>query len=145
MGFFMLGFKTYINFFLLKGLPFLALCFLFILEVISHTAKAFSLSIRLFANMTAGHTLMHILAGGLVNILKLPFFGFFGLIPLIIFILVCLMELGISILQAYVFFILIVIYFNDAVQTSQHQLVSNIYVYKDRQLCRILEKKKFYS
>jgi F0F1-type ATP synthase membrane subunit a len=43
-------------------------------------AKAFSLSIRLFANMTAGHTLMHILAGGLVNILKLPFFGFIGFI-----------------------------------------------------------------
>lgn len=43
-------------------------------------AKAFSLSIRLFANMTAGHTLMHILAGGIVNILKLPFFGFIGLV-----------------------------------------------------------------
>lgn len=43
-------------------------------------AKAFSLSIRLFANMTAGHTLMHILAGGLANILKLPFFGIVGLI-----------------------------------------------------------------
>lgn len=46
-------------------------------------AKAFSLSIRLFANMTAGHTLMHILAGGLVNILKLPFFGFIGIIQLL--------------------------------------------------------------
>jgi F0F1-type ATP synthase membrane subunit a len=43
-------------------------------------AKAFSLSIRLFANMTAGHTLMHILSAGLVNIVKLPYFGFFGLI-----------------------------------------------------------------
>ena len=121
MGFFSLGFKTYINFFLIKGLPFVGLCFLFILEIISHTAKAFSLSIRLFANMTAGHTLMHILAGGLVNILKLPFFGFIGIIPVIIFILVCIMELGISFLQAYVFFILIIIYFNEGIQTSQYQ------------------------
>lgn len=43
-------------------------------------AKAFSLSIRLFANMTAGHTLMHILAGGIVNIIKLPFFGIIGIL-----------------------------------------------------------------
>jgi len=136
MGFLSLGFKTYINFFVLKGLPFLALCFLFILEVISHTAKAFSLSIRLFANMTAGHTLMHILAGGIVNILKLPFFGFIGLIPFLVFLLVCLMELGISILQAYVFFILIVIYFNEGIQTSQYQLLNSTFIYKRRKKLR---------
>jgi len=135
MGFLSLGFQTYISFFLLKGLPFIALCFLFILEVISHTAKAFSLSIRLFANMTAGHTLMHILSAGLVNIVKLPYFGFFGLIPLLIFILVCLMELGISILQAYVFFILVVIYFNEGIQTSQYQKLNSVYFFK--------RKKKF--
>lgn len=129
MGFLSLGFKTYISFFVLKGLPFIALCFLFILEVISHTAKAFSLSIRLFANMTAGHTLMHILAGGLVNILKLPFFGIVGLVPFFVFVLVCLMELGISVLQAYVFFILIVIYFNEGVQTTQYQSVKSVFLY----------------
>jgi len=132
MGFLSLGFKTYINFFVLKGLPFLALCFLFVLEVISHTAKAFSLSIRLFANMTAGHTLMHILAGGIVNILKLPFFGFIGLIPFAIFVLVCVMELGISILQAYVFFILIIIYFNEGIQTSQYQSLHSTFIYKKK-------------
>jgi len=116
----------------------LALCFLFILEVISHTAKAFSLSIRLFANMTAGHTLMHILAGGLVNILKLPFFGFIGFIPFLIFLLVCLMELGISILQAYVFFVLIIIYFNEGIQTSQYQMLYPVFVYKRKR--RIIKK-----
>lgn len=106
-------------------------------------AKAFSLSIRLFANMTAGHTLMHILASGLINFLKLPFLGFFGLIPLVIFIVVCLMELGISILQAYVFFILIVIYFNEAIQTSEHQLINPIFVYNNLKKQQYKKKKNF--
>ena len=93
-------------------------------------AKAFSLSIRLFANMTAGHTLMHILSFGVLNFLKIPFFGILGIIPLLVFLCVCLMEFGISILQAYVFFILIVIYFNEAVQTSQFQKTNLIFNYK---------------
>lgn len=42
------------------------------------------------------------------------------------------MELGISILQAYVFFILIVIYFNEGIQTSQYQSLKSVYVYGPR-------------
>lgn len=44
--------------------------------------------------------------------------------------MVCLMELGISILQAYVFFVLIIIYFNEGIQTSQFQSLNTIFVYK---------------
>lgn len=40
------------------------------------------------------------------------------------------MELGISMLQAYVFFILIVIYFNEGVQTSQFQLLNSTFIYQ---------------
>jgi hypothetical protein len=42
------------------------------------------------------------------------------------------MELGISILQAYVFFILIVIYFNEGIQTSQYQLLHSTFVYNKK-------------
>jgi hypothetical protein len=45
------------------------------------------------------------------------------------------MELGISILQAYVFFILVVIYFNEGIQTSQYQKLNSVYIFK--------RKKKF--
>jgi hypothetical protein len=45
------------------------------------------------------------------------------------------MELGISILQAYVFFILVVIYFNEGIQTSQYQKLNSVYFFK--------RKKKF--
>ena len=46
-----------------SGVPVLLLPFLVIIEVISHIAKIFSLSIRLFANMMSGHVLLHILTG----------------------------------------------------------------------------------
>ena len=81
--------------------------------------------------MTAGHILMHILAGGLLNIFKIPYFGLIGIIPLFIFILVCLMELGISILQAYVFIVLVILYFNESVQTNSHQNTKLIFKHEN--------------
>lgn len=42
------------------------------------------------------------------------------------------MELGISILQAYVFFILIIIYFNEGIQTSQYQSLHSTFIYKKK-------------
>jgi hypothetical protein len=42
------------------------------------------------------------------------------------------MELGISILQAYVFFILIIIYFNEGIQTSQYQLLHSTFIYNKK-------------
>ena len=46
------------------------------------------------------------------------------------------MELGISILQAYVFFILIIIYFNEGIQTSQFQLLHSTFVYKKKKIIK---------
>jgi hypothetical protein len=48
------------------------------------------------------------------------------------------MELGISILQAYVFFVLIIIYFNEGIQTSQYQMLHPVFVYKRKR--RIIKK-----
>jgi F-type H+-transporting ATPase subunit a len=88
--------------------------FLVLIEVISHCAKVFSLSIRLFANMLAGHALLKILIGFawsmcIVN----PLFISISIIPWGIVTTVLCLETLIAFLQAYVFILLISIYLND--------------------------------
>jgi ATP synthase subunit 6 len=86
------------------------------IELISYIFKPISLSIRLFANMMAGHTLLKVIAGfgwtlmGCSGILFLLFqVPFFILIPLM-----CL-ELGVALIQSFVFSVLISIYLNEAI------------------------------
>jgi ATP synthase subunit 6 len=101
--------------FLPNGAPLVIMPALIIIEFLSYFARIFSLSIRLFANMMSGHTLLKILAGFAYSMLQCNFFpihiAFF--IPLIIVFLVTGLELAIAFLQAYVFTVLICIYLND--------------------------------
>ena len=108
-----------LSFFLPKGAPIALAPFLVLIEIISYVFRLFSLSIRLFANMFAGHTLLNILAG--FSIMLFPgvtFIGFFpwlgSIIPLVVVFAVMGLELGIAFLQAYVFTILTCLYLNDA-------------------------------
>ena len=84
---------------------------LFILEIISYCIRPFSLSIRLFANLLAGHTLLNILSSfGLVFLKKYPIFV---IIPLIFIFFIIILEFCIAFIQAYVFLILSLIYLGD--------------------------------
>merc|ERR1712000_458262 len=78
---------------------------LVIIEIISHIAKIFSLAIRLFANMMAGHVLLHILTGFVINLGKKNLL--FTILPLMIILSVVVLEYGITFLQAYVFITLL--------------------------------------
>ncbi len=86
------------------------------IELISYVFKPVSLSIRLFANMMAGHTLLKVIAGfaftlmGNVGILFLLHY-----VPLLILIPLFGLELGVALIQSFVFSILICIYLNDAI------------------------------
>lgn len=86
------------------------------IELISYVFKPISLSIRLFANMMAGHTLLKVIAGfafalmGNVGILFLIHY-----VPLLILIPLFALELGVALIQSFVFSILICIYLNDAI------------------------------
>lgn len=86
------------------------------IELISYIFKPISLSIRLFANMMAGHTLLKVIAGfaftlmGNVGVLFLLHY-----IPLLILIPLFGLELGVALIQSFVFSILICIYLNDAI------------------------------
>ena len=79
-------------------------------------ARAFSLGIRLFANMVAGHTLLKILATFLSQMFSSSVLIFFvTLIPFSIFIALIGLELAVSVIQAYVFCILTSSYIKDAI------------------------------
>lgn len=104
---------NFFNFFVPKGVPLVLLDFIIVIEVFSFIIRPFSLSIRLFANMLAGHTLMGIFAQFAAYIISNYFLIFF--LPLILVFLVFLLEIAVSIIQAYIFVSLICIYLNDVI------------------------------
>jgi F-type H+-transporting ATPase subunit a len=78
------------------------------IEIMSYISRPISLSVRLFANMLAGHTLLKVFAG------FVPALGLAGILPLGFVIALSGLEFVIAFLQAYVFAILTCLYINDA-------------------------------
>jgi F-type H+-transporting ATPase subunit a len=120
LGFILLGFRLhgfgFLRLFLPAGAPAALLPLIAAIEVVSYLIRTFSLSIRLFANMMAGHTLLHILATFVLQLLKLggPLGVLAALVPLALVLAVFALELAIALIQAYVFTILLAIYSNDS-------------------------------
>ena len=96
-----------------KGFIRVLIPLIFLIELISYLTRIISLSVRLTANMMSGHTLLKIIANfGLQYTYFYPYI--FVLIPLIILIPVVILELGVAIIQAYVFTMLTASYIKDA-------------------------------
>ena len=105
----------FFTFFVPPGAPKVLIPFLIVIEVISYFVRPVSLSVRLFANMLAGHTMLKVFAGLAVMLTSaggifaagsvLPFLALIGLTGL---------EVLVAGLQAYVFTILTCMYLNDA-------------------------------
>jgi len=86
------------------------------IELISYLIRPVSLSVRLFANMTAGHTLLKVIIGFAWSMFSLGGVMFIAhFIPIIILIIIMGLEFGVALIQAYVFTILTCIYLNDAI------------------------------
>jgi ATP synthase subunit 6 len=99
-----------LNLFFPSGTPLSIIPLLILIEIISYIARMFSLAIRLFANITAGHILLKILSWFTYLLVDIFFVSLLG------FILITTLwglEFFISLLQAYVFLILLCIYLND--------------------------------
>jgi ATP synthase subunit 6 len=111
LGFFLQK-LSFLNLFLPKGIPVALIPILVVVEIISYTSRALSLSIRLFANLMSGHTLLHILAFFSSKLFKVKYL--IGLLSFILILAIVVLEFCIAILQAYVFTILICIYLNDS-------------------------------
>jgi F-type H+-transporting ATPase subunit a len=106
------GFR-FVTLFVPHGVPKVLLLLLVPIEVLSYFIRPLTLSIRLFANMMAGHTMLAIFAGFVA-----PLGAFYlvpGLLPIAIDIALILLELLVAVLQAYVFAILTCLYLNDAI------------------------------
>lgn len=86
------------------------------IEIISYLSRPISLSVRLFANMVAGHVMLKVFATFVVMIGSLGAVGYFGaVLPLVMNVALIGFELLVAFLQAYVFAILTSIYLHDAV------------------------------
>ena len=108
IGFIKHGFK-YLSIFVPSGVPAVLLPLITIIEIISYLSRPVSLSVRLFANMMAGHTMLKVFGGFVVS---LGILG--GWLPLGFSVALTGLEILVAFLQAYVFAILTCIYLNDA-------------------------------
>ena len=99
----------YLKLFVPSGVPLVLLPFIVIIEIISYLSRPLSLSVRLFANMMAGHTMLKVFGGFVIS---LGVIG--GWLPLSFSVALTGLEILIAFLQAYVFAILTCIYLNDA-------------------------------
>lgn len=87
------------------------------IEFISYIFKPISLGVRLFANLMAGHTLLKVIVGFSWTMIMLNNFilSVFHILPLIVLLLLFGLELGVALIQAYVFTILSCIYLNESI------------------------------
>jgi len=108
IGFLKHGIK-YLELFVPKGVPIVLLPLIIVIEIISYLSRPVSLSVRLFANMMAGHTMMKVFGGFVISLGLLG-----GWLPLGFSVALTGLEILVAFLQAYVFAILTCIYLNDA-------------------------------
>lgn len=108
IGFLRHGFH-YFSLFVPQGAPSYMLPLIIPIEILSYLSRPISLSIRLFANMMAGHTMIKVFAGFTILL------GVYGVAPLAMIAALTAFEILVAVLQAYVFTILTCIYLHDAI------------------------------
>jgi F-type H+-transporting ATPase subunit a len=99
----------FLSLFVPQGVPKVLLLLLVPIELLSYFIRPFTLSIRLFANMLAGHTMLAIFGGFAASL------GFLAFLPVGINVLLVGLEFLVAVLQAYVFAILTCLYLNEAI------------------------------
>ncbi len=119
-GFLKNGWK-FLKLFAPSGLPWWLMPLLVPIEVVSFLSRPFSLAIRLFANMFAGHIILKLFAGFVASMLAAGgFVAVLGVFPFLGAVAVTALELLVAALQAYVFAILTCIYLSDAAHAADH-------------------------
>jgi F-type H+-transporting ATPase subunit a len=111
----------FLGLFVPSGVPGWLLPFIVVIEVISFLSRPISLSLRLFANMLAGHTMLKVFAGFVVSLGAAGGIMSAGaVLPLLGIVAVTALEFLVAGLQAYVFAVLTSIYLNDAINLHDH-------------------------
>jgi ATP synthase subunit 6 len=129
LGFYLHGLR-FLKFFVPAGIPILLIPFMAVIEVFPHPIRSVSLSVRLFANMMAGHTLLHIISSFFVVLFwSYSSYSLAGLSP-VLPIAISILEIVIAFLQGYIFPILSRIHLNDALAGGEgHSPDSLILIY----------------
>ena len=113
-GFMKHGFG-FLKLFVPEGVPGVLIPLVVAIEVISFLSRPISLSVRLFANMLAGHITLKVFAGFIVSMSAIGFTGVVGsVLPLAMTVALTGLEFLVAFLQAYVFAVLTCMYLNDA-------------------------------
>lgn len=99
----------FLRLFVPSGTPVWLLPLIVPVEVFSYFIRPVSLSVRLFANMVAGHVMLAVIGGFVFSL------GIFGIVPFAFLGALSALEILIAVLQAYIFSVLTCIYLNDAV------------------------------
>ncbi len=106
----------FLKLFVPSGVPMYILPLVAVIEVISFLSRPISLSVRLFANVLAGHITLKVFAGFVVSMGGLGVLGWFGaVLPLGLTVGITALEFLVAVLQAYVFALLTSMYLNDAI------------------------------
>ncbi|MCA0276104.1 MAG: F0F1 ATP synthase subunit A [Proteobacteria bacterium] len=106
----------FLKLFVPSGIPGLLVPLVVIIEVISFLSRPVSLSVRLFANMLAGHITLKVFAGFVTSLSAMGAVGIAGsVLPLFMTVAITGLEVLVAFLQAYVFAVLTCMYLNDAV------------------------------
>jgi F-type H+-transporting ATPase subunit a len=113
-GFMKHGFG-FLKLFVPQGVPGILVPLVVLIEVISFLSRPISLSVRLFANMLAGHITLKVFAGFVTSLTALGAVGVAGsILPLAMTVAITALEFLVAFLQAYVFAVLTCMYLNDA-------------------------------
>lgn len=104
----------FLHFFSPPGVPMALKPLVIALEVVSYMTRPLTLSMRLFANMMAGHLVLKVFAGFCVSLMSLTIVA--SILPMGFNVIMIAFEFLIAFLQAYVFTILTCIYFRDAIE-----------------------------
>lgn len=105
------GLGGFIHMFLPSGVPIWMAPVIFLIEFFSFIIRPITLSVRLFANMVAGHVLLKVIAGFIISL------GILGAFPFLFSIVMTGFELFVAVLQAYIFSILVCAYLSETMKT----------------------------
>jgi F-type H+-transporting ATPase subunit a len=106
----------FLKLFVPSGVPWFFLPLIVPIEILSFLSRPVSHSVRLFANMLAGHITLQVFAGFIIMLAGAGILGVFGaVLPFVMVVMLTALELLVACLQAYVFAILTCIYLNDAI------------------------------
>jgi len=106
----------WLNLFVPKGLPIFLTPILMIIELFSFMIRPFSLAIRLFGNILAGHLLLHVFIGLTIGLLSAGWLAGFSIMPFILNLALLGFEFFVAFLQAYIYAVLASVYLHDAIE-----------------------------